>query len=65
MMHDGAFHCISYIYRVGAPSIPKISCLPLLDPTEKKLETYAHTHAHTHARTRSPLLYRLGKTCNT
>ena len=53
MMHDGAFQYISYIYRVSAPSIPKISVLPFLEPTEKisNTHTYIHTHIHTSAHT--------------
>ena len=49
MMHDGAFQYISYIYRVSAPSIPKISVLPVLEPTEKisNTDTYIHTSANT------------------
>ena len=58
MIHDGAFQYISYIYRVGAPSIPKISFLPVLEPTEKISNT--HTYEHTYIRTHSPLLYRFG-----
>ena len=45
MMHDGAFQYVSYIFRVSAPSIPKISFLPVLEPTEKISNT--HTYAHT------------------
>ena len=59
MMHDGAFQYISYIYRVSAPSIPKISFLPVLEPTEKISNT--HTYEHTYIRTHSPLLYRLSQ----
>ena len=43
MMHDGAFHCIFYIYRVSAPSIPKISFLPLLEPTERISNTHTYS----------------------
>ena len=56
-MHNGAFQYISFIYRVSAPSVPKISLLPVLDPTEKISNT--HTYIHTYIRTHSPLLYRL------
>ena len=53
MMHDGAFQYISYFYRVSAHSIPKISFLPVLEPTEKisNTHTYIHTYTHTYAHT--------------
>ena len=52
-MHNGAFQYISFIYRVSAPSIPKISFLPVLEPTEKisNTHTYEHTYIHTYAHT--------------